>query len=131
MGALAALGAIVVLVLAIMAIIYVVKKGATCPQCPPGPASVSFWTLPDGAAVPTGISCQTGAITVQNADYGAPWSGGASPCQWTDVTAQAGNLMNGKSSYTIPASANLVSLLGITDHCPGVVKTFGGSYTCA
>ena len=131
MGALVTLGAIVVLVLAITAIIYVVKKGAACPQCPPGPASVGFWTLPDGGAVPTGISCQTGAITVQNAVFGAPWSEGAPPCQWTDVTAQAGTLMNGKSSYTIPARAGLLSLLGTSDPCPGVVKTFGGSYTCA
>ena len=115
------------LVLAIIAIIYVVKKGATCPQCPPGPASVSFWTLPDNPAAPTKISCQTGTIKVQNADYGAPWDG----CQWTDVTAQAGKLMNGNSSYAIPASTNLLSLLGMTDPCPNIVKTFGGSYTCA
>jgi len=121
-----------VLVLAIMEILYVVKKGATCPTCPPGPAAVSFWTLPDSAAVQTGISCPTGtAITVQGADYGAPWSGGATPCAWTDVTTQAGSLMNGKPSYTIPASTNLVSLLGIPDPCPSVVKTFGGAYTCA
>jgi hypothetical protein len=85
----------------------------------------------DGAAVPTKIACQSGAITVQNAAFGAPWSGGAAPCQWFDVTNLAGDLMNGKSSYTIPAGTNLVSLLRTTDGCPGVVKTFGGAYTCA
>ena len=133
MGVLASLGVVIVLMIAVMAILRVTKKGSTCPvcpACPPGPNSVSFWSLPDGAGVPTEISCGTGTISVQNADYGAPWSGGETPCQWADVTAQARTLMDGKTSYTIPANPNLLALLGVTDPCVNVLKTFGGAYTC-
>lgn len=122
---------LLVLVIGVIAIIYVVQKGTPTPKPASACVGASFWTLPDGAAVPTKIACQSGAITVQNAAFGAPWSGGAAPCQWFDVTDLAGNLMNGKSSYTIPAGTNLASLLRTTDGCPGVVKTFGGAYTCA
>jgi hypothetical protein len=126
-GAVAAM--ITVLLVAVIAIVFLVRRMANCPRCPPGAAAVSFWTLPDGAGVPTTVACPPGtAISVQNADLGAPW--GSPPCAWADVTAQAGALMNGLASYSIPASTSLDALLGVADACPGVTKTFAGSYAC-
>jgi hypothetical protein len=121
------LAMLIVLIVAIAAIVYFIRKEAKCPKCPTGPATVSFWTTPDYSSVPTGLSCPAGSvISVQNADYGAPWS----DCAWVDVTTQAGALMNGNNAYTIPAHKNGVSLLGIPDPCHGTTKTFAGSYVC-
>ena len=124
------LAMIIVLVIAIAAIVYVIKKGSKTQNCPPEPTAISFWTTPDSSGVPTGLSCPSGStITVQNADYGAPWNAGT-PCAWVDVTTQAGTLMNGQPSYTIPAGTLGTTLLGVPDPCSGVVKTFAGSYAC-
>jgi len=120
------LAVIVVLAIAIAAIYYIVKRQRP-PTCPPAPTAVSFWATTDGSSVPTGIVCPAGStIAVQNADYGAPWSG----CGWLDVSPRASALMDGSGSYTIPGGQNLTALLGVADHCGNTSKTFAGSYVC-
>lgn len=125
MDVLGAFAMLIVLAIAIMAIVYFVRKQSQCPQ---PPAAVSFWATPDNSSVPTGITCPTGSvISVQNADYGAPWSN----CAWSDVTTQAAHLLNGQNAYTIPAGTNTTTLLGVPDPCSGTAKIFAGSYVCA
>ena len=115
---------VVVLVIAVIAMVYVIRKQDKCPQVP---SAIDFWTTPDKSKGSTVISCPAGTnISVQAADYGAPWL----RCDWVDVTAQAGNILNGKNSYEIPAGTVMGPMLGVTSSCAGGERTFAGAYAC-
>ena len=117
---------IAILIIAVVGGYYLIRKQEPVPTSA-SPASISFWVVPDSSTVNTSITCPAGTtIAVQDADYGAPWS----QCAWSDVSTQSGTLMNGKNTYSIPASTNLITLLGVTDPCSGTNKIYAGSYAC-
>jgi hypothetical protein len=114
---------LVILIIAVVAIVIIVIEAAKNVK----PNITSFWVTPDSPNIITQLSCPAGTnISVQNADYGAPWNS----CSWFDVTQQSKNLMDGVNSFNIPSDFTGTNFLNITDPCPNINKIYAGSYNC-
>jgi hypothetical protein len=91
------------------------------------PKAINFWATPDSPGITTQLNCPANSkIVVQNADYGAPWSG----CPWTDVTSETKNIIDGSPSYEFPSNFTTPNLLNIPEPCQGINKIYAGSYYC-